>query len=1006
MQALARTLFDRSGFSIRRGHGPELTRKALLAALLLTGATTAYAQDAAPAPEAAPAQAPAPDGSVLAQEAPGVGTEAEAGEITVTGSRIRRDGYDQPTPVTVVGLQEIQAVAPANIADFVNQIPAVSGSVTPATSQRQLSSGQAGINTINLRNLGTVRTLVLLDGKRSVGSVAQGTVDIGTIPQGLIRSVEVVTGGASATYGSDAVAGVVNFILDRTFTGLKGEASYGVTTYGDDASYRFSLTGGLQFAGDRGRFLINGEATGRDGVFGAPRPWADRGTHLTRNPAYAVGNGQPELLPSFRSGLNTLTGGGIITAGPFRGTYFGQGGTVNQYDYGENRIPGAGSPWTIGGDWRLSQHFDATSLQPQESRLGIFGRLSFDVFDNLNLFTEVSWNRSEAFNWGGRQTDKGNIRINGDNAFIPAALRTQLRGQGFTIGTWNADVPTRTSDNSREVQRYLIGVEGSFGLLTNWNWDAYYQKGITNAHEEVYAANRAKQNFAADAVFDRNGNIVCRVTRDGSTNPLAAGCVPFNRLGIGVNSQATLDYFMGRPFRDQKFQQDVAALNFNTNIANPWLDPIGFAIGVEHRKEQISGFSPPEFATGWIVGNYLATNGSYDVTEGYVEALVRLPFEFEFNGATRYTRYSESGSVVTWKAGLTWQPVEDVRFRVTRSRDIRAPNLAELFQAGTRNTNSLGDPFQNDKNIRFTQTVAGNRELDPEKADTLGVGVVFRPQFLPGFGFSVDYYDIKLKGAISTLSPQQIIDRCFGGNLELCKRLTAILTDAAGNEQTVPFGTGGFNNTTGPGRNVTEYLVANSPFNFQEFRSRGIDIEASYQFSLDNLFTNAPGTVNLRAFATHYLEASESNGIDEPSDDAGENSGSGPPDWVYRLTAGYETDNFNMQIIGRGLSGGVYDNNYIECASGCPATGPIARTISNNRIPGDFYVDAYFAYTIPVSTVETQFFFRVANLFNVDPVPVGKGPSDTSNVEVGINAGLYDFLGRTFRVGVRFNLGG
>ena len=967
--------------------------RAILAAMLLSGATAAYAQ---PAPPAAP---PVVTAAETAAETGG------ADEITVTGSRITRSGMDQPTPVTVIGTADIQAAAPANIADFVNQIPSIAGSVTPANSQRNLSAGTVGVNTINLRSLGSNRTLVLLDGKRSVGSTATGTVDVNTIPQGLVKSVEVVTGGASSVYGSDAVAGVVNFILDRTFTGLKGEASYGETTYGDDNNHRISLTGGFGFAGGRGHVVINGDYIRRGGVFGAPRPWAEKAMHLTQNPAYTATNGAPELLATTQSGLNTLTGGGIITSGVARGTYFGPGGVINQYNYGDNRLNN--SPWTIGGDYKQSLHYFGTSIQPAEAMEGLFGRASYKLFDDFEVFAEATYNRSESTNDGGYGTDKGNVTIRIENPFLPAAVRARMQAAkqtSFLLGTFNADLPTRTSNNERRVQRYLAGFQGGFDVIgLDWNWDGYYQKGMTTSDENVIATNNVQMGFANDAVLNAQGQIVCRVTRDGSTNPLAAGCVPFNRMGIGVNSAAAIDYVSGKPARQQKFEQDVAALNFNTKIPTGWVDDIGLAFGIEHRKEQISGTVVPGSETGWIAGNYLATKGSYNVTEGYVEALVPLPAGFEFNGAARLTSYSESGTVVTWKAGLTWQPIDDIRVRVTRSRDIRAPNLSELFQAGTRNTNTISDPRQNNAAVRYTQTITGNLDLDPEKADTWGVGVVFRPSFAPGLGFSVDYYDIDIDGAIGTLAPQAIIDRCFGGNIELCQRLQAIV---GGN--TIAFGSPGFSLAGGaPG--VQEYLIANSPYNFLSNRSRGLDFEASYVFDVADIFANVPGRIDLRALATHFIEGTVSNGVDPPTNAAGEhafNNFGGPPKWNYRATLGYSLDNFTMQLVGRGLSSGVYNNDFFECASACPATNSINRTIANNRIAGAFYIDTYFAYTLPVESVKPQLFFRVTNLLNTDPVPIGKGPSDNSNVDVGINQTLYDFLGRTFRIGLRFNFGG
>jgi outer membrane receptor protein involved in Fe transport len=976
---------------------------AIVMTVAATFAPLVHAQDARPLQSdpvvAAEATEPTPvdpaavaPGSVAAAPAAPAAVE----EVLVTGSRIARNGYDTPTPVTVVTEADLESAASPNIADFVNQLPSVSGSVTPATSNRSLSSGAAGVNTVSLRGLGPTRTLVLLDGHRSVGSLADGTVDINTIPQGLVKSVEVVTGGASATYGSDAVAGVVNFILDRKYTGIKADISAGETTYGDDKTWTGSLTSGIPFADGRGHMLFNAQMTRRDGVYGmGSRGWADDGTSMTLNPAYEAGNGLPQYRVSSHAGLNTLTGGGIITGGPLRGVYFGPGGTINHYNYGDDYSSAARSAWTIGGDWQQSQHNDYTSLQPEERTDGLFGRLSYSLTDNVEVFGEASWDQNRALQWGGKQTDKANISIKGDNAFIPQALRDSwaLQNPGvafpdFTMGSWNADIPTRESDNKRQVQRYVIGANGDFDLWTAWKWDTYYQKGITDADERLYSANRQRLAWAQDAVVDpsSSGAIVCRAVLQGVAG--ADGCVPFNRMGIGVNDAGTIGYFMGNPARKQTFKQDVAALNFSTNIVNPWLEPIGIAFGIEHRRESISGKVDEQYQTGWIVGNFLPTNGDYTVTEGYLETLVPLPLGFEFNGAVRATNYSESGAVQTWKTGLTWSPVRDVKFRATRSRDIRAPNLSELFQAGTKNTNSLSDPWNADTPTRYTQTVTGNLDLDPEKADTLGLGLVYRPSFVQGLGVSVDYYDIKLNGAIDSLTPQEIMDRCAAGNTDLCTRITAV-TDSG----EVPYGS--WNYQSGPEGNVSEFLILNSPYNFVQQRARGLDLEMSYQFALGR------GDMMLRALGTHYLEMSQDNGVNAPIDRAGQNTGTGPADWIYRLSATYNVDRWTLQATGRGVSAGVYDNTYIECSSDCPVSTSDHRTIADNRIGGAIYLDTYLAYTIPFTRATSQIYFKVNNLFNKDPEPVGLGPSDSTNVEPGINRSLYDYLGRTFRLGLR-----
>lgn len=927
---------------------------------------------------------------VLAQDVPTTTTPAVTDEqgsiedVVVTGSRIARTGYEQPTPVTMIGEADILSSGQPNIADFVNELPSVAGSSAPSTANRSLSNGAAGISSVNLRSLGNARTLVLLDGRRSVGSLAQGTVDINTFPQGLIKNIEIVTGGAAATYGSDAVSGVVNFILDKAYTGVKFNIEAGETSYGDDQNWQATMTAGVPFADGRGHLLFNAESARRDGIYGMHREWADDGWYMVNNPAYRAGNGAPEYLVTNNAGQSVMTPGGIITNTALRGTYFGNGGSVNQFAYGATR-----DPWTVGGDWELGQSNQLTSLEPESNRDGVFTRLSWELNDSVSFFGEASWNRNGAKQWGGVQSDKGTITILADNAFIPASVRQRIAEYNalpsaditqFNLGSSNADIPTRESDNERTVKRFVLGAEGAFVLGSDWKWDTYYQRGTTDAEERLYSANTARLRLAQDAVFHPvTGQIVCRSS---IANPVN-GCVPFNRMGIGVNSPEALAYFMGRPERTQKFEQDVAALNFSTKVSNPWLDPIGVAFGVEYRREEISGYVAPEYQDGWIVGNFLPTFGDYTVREAYLETLVSLPWNLEFNGAARGTDYSTSGFVTTWKAGLAWSPISDLRLRATLSRDIRAPNLEELYQAGRRRTNSLTDPFFNNISQRFTETTTGNLELQPESADALGLGFVYQPSFVPGLGLSVDYYDIKIDDAISMVTAQDIVDRCFDGNQTFCAAFTRDPLSDSGNE----------------------LIINNSPFNFVSERARGLDLEASYRFSLSDLGSSLPGNITLRSLATHYLEMSSNNGVDPQTDRAGQNTNGGPPDWQYRLSAAYTLDQLTVQFTGRGISSGTYDNTYIECTSGCPATSALNRTINTNHIDGAFYVDAFIAYTMQTDSMRNQIFFKVNNLTDKDPVVVGLGPGDSSNVEPGINRALYDYLGRTFRIGFRIDWG-
>lgn len=924
--------------------------------------------------------------SAQAQETAGAapaGAEEAASPIVVTGSRVARDGYNMPTPVTVVGEEDIESGARPNLAGFIQELPAVASSTNTGTGNAAISSGAAGLNSVNLRALGNSRTLVLIDGRRSPGSTIDGTVDINTIPQGLVQSVQIVTGGASAAYGSDAVSGVVNFILNKNFTGLKGSVEAGETTYGDDFAWKASLTGGMSFMEGRGHFLFNGEIAERDGIFGAPRAWNQDGWALISNPYYTPTNGQPDWIVTDGAGPSLMTPGGLITNTALKGIYFGEGGTVNNLAYGDVR---GGD--MIGGDWQITQTNDTQSLHASEERKGAFARLSFELADRLEVFGEASWNRYSGTGWGGAQRNEGNIVIRADNAFLPEEVRTLAADLGitqFNLGTSHGDLGgeqgNRETRNWREVQRYVFGFNGGFDALgTEWSWDASYQIGITDTHEEVGTTNNARMAMARDAVFHPDTQeIVCRSSIADPGN----GCVPYNIMGVNVNGPEVVDYLIDYIWREQTFKQQVGALNVTTNIDNSWFAPIGLAFGVEHRKEEVSGFVPPEYQDGWFTGNYLPSFGSYDVTEAYLETVLPFTDWLEVNAAVRGTDYSTSGYVTTWKVGATVDVMEGLRFRATRSRDIRAPNLAELFQAGQRRTNTLIDPFSNDAVVQFLENTTGNPDLTPEIANSWGAGVVFRPQFIPGLALSVDYFDIKIDGAIGTVSAQDIVDRCFAGNASFCPAIIRG-TNSSGVEV------------------ITE--LRNSPFNFSSERARGLDLEASYNVPLDEVVASWDGSLSLRAIASHYIELVSDNGIDPPTDAAGQNSGGGVPSWIYRLSATYQGERARLSVTGRGISAGVYSNSHIECTANCPPSSALARTINNNRIDGAFYVDAYLEYALTLDPVRTRAFFSVTNLFNTDPAIVGQGPSGSAHLNVATNKGLYDFLGRVFRVGIRFEL--
>lgn len=928
-------------------------------------------------------------------------------QVTVTGTRIVRDGYEAPTPVSVLGMEQLGEMATTNLADSVNRLPALAGSVSSHNMSGNVSSGTAGVNNLDLRGLGATRTLVLLDGKRIVGATLAGTnsngaaVDINAIPSALVQRVEIVTGGASALYGSDALAGVVNFILDKKFTGVKTSIEAGMTSYHDNESRKVSFTGGTPFAEGSGHLLFSAEYATADEIRGNDRPWNDAGYQLINNPSYTPTNGQPQLIKTFNTGLSQATRGGLITACtmpggtaptlncPLRGTQFIEGGQPIAFNFG----PIISNPYMSGGDWERSRNDHLQSLTLDTERSTAFGRASFDIADNATIFTELGWSKTRAKNHLSLQTFDFGITIKGDNAFIPDEVRQQMQAQGiqsFVMGTTNVDLPPVAGDNTREFKRLMVGIEGDFDLGgANWTWDAYAARSRQEALQ-LAPQMRVNANFtkAIDAVRDSAGRIVCRVNVD--TNPANddPACVPYNIMGVGVNSREMVDYVTATGMAEQNLQQDVVAANVSGEPFSSWAGPVSVAVGAEHRRESVDGWaSALDESDAFFAGNWHASHGKFNVTEGYLETVVPLasdaPFaqSLDFNGAARWTDYSTSGEVVTWKLGTTWSPIDDVRVRLTRSRDIRAPNLGELFNSGQSGGSNFFDPFTNTFSV-ITSRTTGNPDLVPEEADTTGIGLVLTPRFVPGFAISVDYYSIDIDGAIASLGSQENINRCYEGVTQLCR---FVVRDANGRLLT----------------------VGNQPSNILKQKATGYDIEMSYNLPLSDLISSWYGDLSLRALGTYFdsLQTKDLRGTVEGSGVNTEGGGIGlgtalqSPKYRYLVSAGYSLDPVTVSLTMRGLSSGKYNNAFIECTANCPPATIANPTIDGNHIAGARYFDLSLKSQLFDSGAEA--FFVVENLLNADPALVAGSRGGGFYNGQG-NARYYDRLGRQYRAGVRF----
>ncbi len=906
--------------------------------------------------------------AAAAQQADG----ADVGEVVVTASRVQAAGFTAPTPTSVIGAAEIDRIAPVQISEVLRTL-VPSFRTSGATSTPNVYA--------NLRGVGAQRTLVLVDGRRHVPTQADGTVDLNVIPTALIERAEVVTGGASASWGSDAVTGVVNLILNKKLEGFQASVQGGISKYGDAQTYAVSVAGGHSF----GRLhLIGGAEFSRDNGIGASqfpnfsRPWAREDRGSVGNSAFAT-NGQPGTIYSQNVRRADVALGGLITNGPLRGLQILPNGTTAPFNFGtlysNNMIGGENAGETIAPGGAMRFPF---------TRYTAMVHADFKVTDTIEAFAETTMARSlssgQTNPWRNQGTVTGNtactttsfvsgiggINVNINNPYMSPSLRTQMTNAGitcFSMGRSYRDIPTlQTNDGTPWMWRAVVGLKGELG--NGWNWDAYYQYGRTRYQtRRGNNLNLTKGNQAIDAVVNpATGQISCRVTL---TDPTSR-CAPLNVFGFGSISQAAYDYISGTTKLDQTFSQRVAAFNLRGAPLSTWAGKIDMAAGAEYRKEIIDAFADPVSEAGlWGTGNRKGSKGSYDVKEVYGEAVVPLARDMflaksiDLQGAFRYTDYSSSGGVKTWKIGLTWDVVDELRLRTTRSRDIRAGNLAELFTASQTATVNARDP-RTAGTITFVSDTRGNPTLAPEVADTFTAGVVYQPHWLSGFRASIDYYRIFIKGSIGTLTAQNTLDLCYLNNLaQYCSLVTTTATGQISR-------------------------VALTQLNLNKFVTGGYDIEASYRTPLSRFSASLPGNLSVRVLGTHISHLATTPAIGATiTDPAGQYTS---PHWTVFGQINYSLNRFSVGVENQFYGGGTIDNTRI--------LGQISAAGANiNHVDSIIYTNLSFQYDLPDRLSRygsTQVFVRVNNLFNVwPPFPSNGG-------------GLFDEVGQAFRFGVRF----
>lgn len=981
-------------------------------------------------------------GTAMAADA---AADDELEQVVVTGSRLAPSGFTTPTPVTVLGAEAIEELGITNIGAGANQLPAFRATTTPTTNG--WGSFNVGAQIVNLRGLGVTRNLVLVDGRRFAPVTREGTVDLNLVPSGLVERLEVVTGGASAAYGSDAVAGAVNVILNKNLTGIKLQADYGVTAEGDGQNYHLALAGGSPFAGGRGHFILGGEYAKQDGIGDCfTRSYCKPGVVVSNSGAGAVAFSPP--VQQYRSptsggfianprGVVTLLnnngapGAGVVSvpvATSIRNLFgtqaisFNASGTPVPYTLG---APASGST-TVGPDAFPS--FATAQLEVPVERYATFGHAYFDFTDNVQGFIEGSFGHVNGSVDQSRYFGAA-LPIYADNPYIPAAIRTFLPAASATP---SATRPTTANFNlavlgqrrghsasEADSMRATTGIKAK--INDKWRWDVYYQFAHTDRFQSVEnnlvtgasrvinrpgsggvnnPASFAFWSWANDPVYNpadaalpaAQRRIVCRATlsTDAALRAAAAGCVPFNPFGEQA-SQAALDYVYRTLTEDIHIHQHVAAANLQGEVADLWAGPLSLATGVEFRHDSTSLQHDPLSNSFVYFQNFGADyHAQQNVTEAYLETELPLARDLplvnalNFNGAIRRTRYDISGfgsynqaaagnkfNATTWKLGMIWEPIDWARFRFTTSRDIRAPNFNELFQASASTFGSVVNRFVTGAPSQFPVALTGgNPEVGPETGRTTTVGLVMQPQFIEGLSVSLDYYRIKVKGYIGTPGgSQNIVDRCanFSDPL-LCPLITF-------------------------GANQSLSEIRNINLNLQWLRTSGLDIETAYKLPLSRI-GDLPGTLNFRLLASRTYELA-TNLFGVVTDRAGETGGlGGSPTWLATLNTGYSNGPFTGTLTTRYIRGGKLNATYYEPGQSPPVPG--ANSINDNHVGGIVYFNLNSSWDLG-GKLGTQLFVQVNNLAN-------RAPPSAPQLQYPSNPVYFDLIGRSYRFGVRMKL--
>jgi outer membrane receptor protein involved in Fe transport len=971
-----------------------------------------------------------------AQTAPApAGSGTEVSEIVVTGSRIPAPNLTSASPITVVGQQDVKLQGVSRTEDLLNSLPQVTSGQASG-----VSNGATGTATVNLRGIGSSRTLVLIDGRRVMpGDPALPVTDLNFIPSPLIERVDVLSGGASAVYGSDAIAGVVNFIMMKNFEGVRLDAQVGEYQHNNDDSFIQGLNRAKGFSPPNGSV------------------WDGRQTQI-----YAIagvnssdGKGNATVYAGYRSVQAVLQATRDYSfcalqerAPPTNIRCNGSGTTAMAHffsnDLAAQSLPyeftvdsaGPGNTLKSGADVFNFAPFNYYQRPDEQWSAGAFAH--YEVNPHLDAYTQVMFMDDHTVAQiapSGIFGQTFNIACN--NPLLSADEVSKLctaAGLGPTdtaslaVLRRGVEAGNRQADLRHTDYRLVIGAKGD--INDDWSYDVYGQIGrAVFAQEYLNDWSLRRTANALNVTTAADGSIVCA-----DPEAIKEGCVPLNIFKVGGITPEATKYVSTPGFQQGSTTEMVVDASVTGRLGflkSPWAtDPVGVAGGAEYRRENLDLRTDAEFESGDLAGQGGPTHsvsGTYDVYELFGEARIPLaqdmPYakDLSLDVGYRFSDYSSVGTTDTYKVEGDWKPIDDIRFRASYERAVRAPNVVELFtpqgivlglsgdpcagpsptatQAECANTGLTAQQYGHipaNPAQQYNSLNGGNPNLAPEKADTYTAGVVLTPSMVPGFTFSADYFNIKVNDFIQFLDPNLTLASCLQAN-NLCSLVHRNPLNGS-----LWLGT--------PSQLSTEGYVSATNVNIGFLQTKGWDFQATYRTDLDRFGLSNAGGLNFNFVGTYTQNLITDPGI--PTTDAngktvtqfdcaglyGTSTCATPtPKWRHRLRVGWTTPwtGLDLSLTWRYV-GSVKD---AHTSSNPFLSGP---TFSFDReLDAVNYFDLAAQYRL-----KDRYTFRVGvnNIADTEPRLVGSVAGGNASVFNGNTyPGVYDALGRFVFVGLTAN---